>query len=296
VALLPLLLVVVLAGLIAAGVVAARRTPPSREAAVAAARRHAAGTAGLALVAAAAVGLATAISGIDVFPGEASLGRTLVLAPVAAGIAHTLVLLIGELTWPRPQGDVRRARLARRGLLDAAPRWLVRLAAGTLAGLVLVLVVGAVTADGSGRRISVAWSDGGHTASPYPGLFYALPAAVCLAVLILSTGAALRVVAERPAVATQDDRIEAALRRASVHRVLRGATAASLALLAGLLYAAGTSLHGFGAAVPGTTVTGVLGVVGSVVGVAAGAVAITAVVVACFPAPKVPTGDAVPTV
>jgi hypothetical protein len=293
VALLPLLLVVVLAGLIAAGVVVARRTSPSRESAVAAARRHAAGTAVLALVAAAAVGLATAISGIDVFPGEASLGRTLMLAPVAAGIAHTLVLLVAELTWPRPQGDVRRARLARRGPLDAAPRWLVRLVAGALAGLVLVLVVGSVTADDSGRRISVAWSDGGQTAGPYPGRFYAVPAAVCLAVLILTTAAALRVVAERPAVATRDDRIEAALRRASAHRVLRGAAAGSLALLAGLLYAAGTSLHSFGAA-PGHTPAAVLGVAGSVVGLAAAAVAVTAVVVACFPAPKVPTGDAVP--
>jgi predicted component of type VI protein secretion system len=101
------------------------------------------------------------------------------------------------------------------------------------------------------------------------------------------------VVAERPAVATRDDRIEAALRRASAHRVLRGAAAGSLALLAGLLYAAGTSLHSFGAA-PGHTPAAVLGVAGSVVGLAAAAVAVTAVVVACFPAPKAPTGDAVP--
>jgi hypothetical protein len=187
---------------------------------------------------------------------------------------------------------VRRARLARRGPLDAAPRWLVRLATGTLTALVVVLLVGTATADDSGRRILIDWTTGGQTAGPFPGAFYALTAAVGLAVLVVAA-AALRVVAERPAVATEDARIEAALRRASAHRVLRGATAASLALLAGLLYAAGTSLHSFGATA-GPAITTVLGVVGSVVGIAAAAIGITAVVVACFPAPKVPTGDAVP--
>jgi hypothetical protein len=293
VALLPLLLVLGLAVAIAVGVAGLRRTPPSRETAVAAARRHAALTGATAVVAAVAAGLAAAISGIDLFPGEASLGRTLMLAPVAAGIAHTAVLLLGELTWPRPQGDVRRARLARRGLLDAAPRWLVRVGAGAVAGLVVVLVAGALTADRSGRRLTVALSEWQSTASPFPGLFYGGPAAVGVAVLAVATLIALRVVAERPAVATEDPRIEAALRRASVHRVLRGATAATLALTAGLQYAAGTALHSVGSVGgPGTTFYSGAAVVLLVVALAGG---VLAVVVACVPAPRVPVDDAVPT-
>lgn len=292
VALLPFLLVLLLAAVLASTVVHARRTAPSRETAVAAARRHAGLTAAAALVAAALAGLGAAVTGLGLFTGPGDLGRSLLLAPLAAATAHSVVLLVGELTWPRPRADVRRAQLTRRGLLDAAPHWLLRLAAAIPAALVVVLVVGTLTADHTGRGIAVSWASGGAAAGPYPGSFYAAPAAAGLAVLVVATTAALRVVAERPAVATEDPRIEAALRRASTHRVLRGAVAGALALLAGLLLTMGTSLHSIGADMNGTGTT-LLAVVGPAIAVAAGVVALLAVLVACIPTPAVPAGDAV---
>ena len=293
VTLLPWLLVLGLAVVVASGTAVIRRTAPSREAAAAAARRHALGTSVTAIVVAGFATLGCAVTCLSLLSGPGVFGRTLLLMPLVAGIAHTIVILFGELTWPRPQGDVRRARLARRSLLDAAPRRLVRLAATTLAVLVVILVTGALTADHTGRRIAVALPGGEVTASPFPGSHYGGPVAVGLVVLVLATGVALRVVADRPAVTTEDPRIEAALRRASAHRVLRGATAAGLALAAGLLFMVGTSLRSVGS-ITGIAATAGLGAVGRVAVIAAVAAVLTAVVVACLPAPTVPA-DAVPT-
>src|SRR3954466_10710396 len=116
-------LALVLAVAVGWGLIAARRSAPSREVAVAAARRHglvvavAAPLAGLVVVgwllwAAADIGHG--------FPG--SVTDALVISPLAYGLAHTLVLLLGELTWPRPDGAVRRARLVPRRLSDVLPR------------------------------------------------------------------------------------------------------------------------------------------------------------------------------
>ncbi|MCZ2805876.1 hypothetical protein O2W18_12235 [Modestobacter sp. VKM Ac-2983] len=249
-ALVPLLTVLALAGAVALAVGIVRRSPPSREASVAAARRHArlASVAAVALGAAAA--LATAVSELgNSAPG--GLGVTGLLVPIVFGVAHTVVLAAGELTWPRPQGQVRRARLVRRGLLDAAPRWLVRTAAVAIALSVAVLAGGALLADESGRRITHASIRAGDpvvsTASPFPGHFYGRPAVVGLLVLAAVTVAALWVVANRPAVATEDERIETALRRASAYRVLRGAVAATLVAIGGLLLVGGMAVSNVGA-------------------------------------------------
>jgi len=283
VTLLPLLLLLVVALAVAGGVAVVRRIPRSRQTAVVTARRHAAGTSAAALAAAALAGLFMAITGWDALPGLGQHGRGVLLAPVAAGIAHTAVLLLGELTWPRPQGEVRRARLVRRGPLDAGPRWLVRLTALTLGSLVVLLTVCLLTSDHTGRRVSVHWAFGSAASGPYPGYYYAVPVLVGLAALVGLTALALRAVADRPAVATEDERAEAALRRASAHRVLRGATAAGLVLLAGLLLAVGASLrslpHVIGA--PATAVLTALGPVAVVLGIGIG---LLAVVVACIPA------------
>lgn len=292
-AVLPWLLVCVLALVVAGGSALIRRTAPSRGAAAADARRHALGTSVTAIVVAAVAALGCGMTCLSLLSGPGVYGRTLLLMPLVAGIAHTIAVLLGELTWPRPQGDVRHARLARRDLLDAAPRTLVRLAAVTLAALVVILVTGALTADHTGRRIAVALPDGEVTARPFPGLHYGGPVAVGLIVLVLVTGVALRVVSDRPAVTAEDPRIEAALRRASAHRVLRGATAGGLMLAAGLLLMVGTSLRSLGS-ITGTAATAGLGAVGGVAVVAAVAAGLTAVVVACLRAPTVPA-DAVPT-
>jgi hypothetical protein len=304
-ALLPLLCVVVLVAALGAGAAAARATPPSREGAVAAARRHARLTAGAAwvvgLLSAAATGLAGEL-------GDQQVGVTAVGVLLAFGIAHTAVLLAGELTWPRPEGAVRRARLHRRGMLDSAPRWLLW-ATGT--GLVLAactIAVGAVTGTDDGRGVELSspsgWIRSG--ASPFAGWYYGRPAAWGLLVLTLLVVAALWAVAERSAVATDDDAVETALRHASAHRVLRGAGGVVLFVTGGLMAVSGNALHSAAdsivtsAAADGRAVGGafsVLSVVGTATGLLAALVALTGLVVLAVPPPAVPAdrpGAAVP--
>ena len=123
--LVPLALLLAVVVTVAIGTAVVRRSPPSRETAVAAGRTHAVHSAGAALLLGSlAAGYVGATQLGNGSPG--GLGVTALLVPITFGIVHTLVLAAGELTWPRPQGEVRRARLVHRGLLDAAPRWLVR--------------------------------------------------------------------------------------------------------------------------------------------------------------------------
>jgi hypothetical protein len=123
------------------------------------------------------------------------------------------------------------------------------------------------------------------TASPFPGSFYGVPAGVGLLVLALAAVVALRIVANRPAVATEDEGIETALRRASVHRVLRVAVGVPLFVTGGLLFIAGRALHSVATS---TAVAGLLDVAAAAVSVLGGAAMLVGVVVACLRAPGVP--------
>ncbi|MGY1705282.1 hypothetical protein ACI79C_11940 [Geodermatophilus sp. SYSU D00697] len=285
-ALVPLLLVVVLVGAVAGGAAVARRNPPSREAAVAAARTHAVRTGGAALLLGAAAAVAVGQAGLgSSSPG--SLGVTALLVPVAAGVVHTAVLALGELTWPRPSGGVRRARLVRRGLLDAGPRWLVRTTAAASVGAVATIALGAALAAPDGRSLTLEVPPVEATAGPFPGLVYGRPAGLGLLVLAVVTAAALWVVATRPAVATEDERAEAALRRASTHRVLRAAAATTLVVTGGLLTVAGHAVWSVGSST-GQDLTAALGVAGAGCGIAA---LLAGVVVAAVRAPGVPAGE-----
>lgn len=217
----------------AALVTGARRSPPSAETAVAAARRHARRTSTAAVASAAVVTATLALTGAPA--GRDGLGA--LLLPIVLGVVHTAVLALGELTWPRPVGQTRRARLGRRGLLDAAPRWLVRTTAGAVVAAAATVGLGAWLAGPDGRSFAGGTADGQvrFAAGPY----YGRPAAIGVLVLLAAVLVALWIVADRPAVATQDDRIEAALRRASAHRVLRGAAGAVLFLTGGLVAVSG---------------------------------------------------------
>jgi hypothetical protein len=292
VALLPVLLVVVLAAAVAVGAVVVRRVPPSAEATVATARRHASWTALAAVLLGAAAALVAAATSPFTGDGPASLGTSALLVPVTFGVVHTAVLTLGELTWPRPRGRLRRARLVRRSLLDAAPRWLVRLAAGTVVGTVVTLGLGALLAEDDGRSVSLRSPDGllTGTASPFPGWTYGGPAALGLLVLTVLTLGTLRVVATRAAVVTADERAEAALRRASAHRVLRGAVGSALVTTGGLVLVAGMSTRNVASNV-GPQALVALGVVLAGCGLAG---LLAGLVVACVRAPGVPADQPVP--
>ncbi|NEK59632.1 hypothetical protein GCU56_17380 [Geodermatophilus sabuli] len=274
-------LVLLAAAAVAVGL--GRRPPPSPEATVTAARRHA----GLGSAAAVGCGLAAALAvGTTRLgdPSAGSLGVTALLVPIAFGVVHTLVLGAAELTWPRPEGPVRRARLVRRGLLDAAPRWLLRLAVGATGLVVLTVGVGAGLADPDGRSYTVAAGPIEATASPFPGLLYGRPAVLGLLVLAAAVVAALWVVANRPAVATEDARAESALRRASVHRVLRGATATALVVAGGLLAVGGNAAW----SVASTTGSGTTAAGGVVAAVAGGTALLAGLLLTAVRAPAVP--------
>jgi hypothetical protein len=286
VGLVPLGLLLAVVVTVALGTAVARRSPPSREAAVAAGRAHAVHSTGaallLGLLAAGYVGATQLGNGS---PGE--LGVTALLVPITFGVVHTLALAVGELTWPRPEGEVRRARLVHRGLLDAAPRWLVRLAAVAAALATVTLVGGALLADPDGRSFTHGnpFVDGLSTASPFPGSFYGLAAGIGLLVLSLAAAVALWIVANRPAVATDDEGIETALRRASAHRVLRVAVGVPLFVSGGLLFIAGRAFHSV--ATSGAA-SGLLDVAGAATSLIGGAAMLVGVVVVCIRAPGVP--------
>ncbi|MDP9391104.1 MAG: hypothetical protein M3P89_06920 [Actinomycetota bacterium] len=209
--------------------------------------------------------------------------------PITFGVVHNLVLAAGELSRPRPQGEVGRARLVHRGLLDAAPRWLVRTAVGALGMAAVTLLGGALLADSDGRSVSygheVAMGRGMSTASPFPGSFYGVPAGVGLLVLAVVTALTLRIVANRPAVATAHDSIETALRRASAHRVLRVTVGVALFVTGGLLFIGSLAVHSVTTGTGGATLLVVAAAAASVIG---GAAMLVGLIVACIRAPGVP--------
>lgn len=278
-----LLLVLLLAVAVAVATALVRRTPPSSDQSVAAARVHARRGVVAATGVGAVAAIGTAVSRVgDTGPG--GLGVTALLVPTAFGIGALLCLLLAELTWPRPDGAVRRADLVHRSSLDAPPRWLVRAAALAVVAAGVVLGGGALLADDSGRGYTWASSDGvfSATSSPFPGAFYGVPAALGLVVVWALALAGLRVVAERPAVTVDDPATETALRRASAHRLLRTAVGTTAVVVGGLLAVGGDALRSAASfdAVwgPAPWVAGLLGVAGALAGV----------VLVLLPAPRLP--------
>ena len=278
----PLLLVLVIAAVVATVTAVLRRTPSYSERPVRVVHAHAGRTSVAAAIAAVVVGLLAAVAsplGID--PGAIGVRGIVIIC--AAACAHLFARLVGELTWPRPEGEVRRARLERRGLLDAAPRWLVRTTTVALAATTLTIAAGAMMADPDGRSYSyqvdeftTRWRM--TVADPFPGLVYGIPAAVGLLTVVLLALVALRVIADRPATSTADDSVEDGLLRASAHRVLRTTAVTCLVVTGGLLWTGGQAMT---SAVADAGDTPVLGVVVMVLG---GAVLSAAAVVLCVPA------------
>jgi hypothetical protein len=283
---LPALVVLVLVVAVGLAVSVGGRPGPSQEATVAAARRHAL----VVSVTAVVVGLVVVgwllVAAADPghgFPG--SMSDAAAFAPLAFALAHTVVLAAGELTWPRPTGSVRRARLVRRRLADVVPRRLFRLALVATAVLVAGLALGALLSDPDGRSISATAGSLTRTTSPWLGPHYGATLSTELVLLGLAVAVALWLVVNRPAVATDDERIETALRRASAHRVLR-APAAALLVLAGPV----VSLTGSGLAAVGW-VPLVLSTVCALIGLV---LQLSGLVVLCWPAPRVPAAEPVP--
>nr|WP_297428808.1 hypothetical protein [uncultured Actinotalea sp.] len=254
----------------------------SSHAAAEASRRHGAVVAGVAwgLAAVLPQGVALLVGPLLVLlpgllhggPGSAPpYGALLVgLAPAVPGLTYLTVHAVGERTWPRPQGPVRRASLAPRPTARLAPRRLLVVTAGWSAALAVALLVCAVVAQ-DGQRLVTTVGASIRTAGPFPGAFYGLPLAAGVALVLLATAAVLRRIARRPPVLEDDPAYDDAARRLSAHRVLRGTQLVVGWSLAGVVVVAGVALHDVGLA---GAAAGLLGL-GSAVALAALAVAVT---------------------
>ncbi|HEX5331308.1 MAG TPA: hypothetical protein VFW79_01555 [Cellulomonas sp.] len=245
--LLPLALAVV----VALVVIALAHRPSGREqlatpsSALAAARRHAGGIDALAWV-----GLVAALVVIQALTPSLTSGLgtgvLIGLTPTLAGATFLAVQSVGELTWPRPSGSVRRAPLTPRTVRTIAPVGLRRLTWAWAGGLALVLVACGV-ASGNGRDIERVWdASSSSAAGPFPGWFFGAPLLAATAVVVVATEIVLRLVARRPAVVDTAPADDLALRTLSSLRVLRGAQLVLAWTLAGVLLVAGSALRSVG--------------------------------------------------
>lgn len=223
--------------------------------------------------------------GID---GPANWNALLVgLYPGLFGLGYLGVHAIGERTWPRPAGPVRRAALAHRRVSDVAPAWLRRTVHALTVAAVTVLVACGTTGAEDGRSIGHTMEGPGFAweaftarrASPYPGWDFAVPLLVAVVLIAVAAEGVLRLVARRPAIVDADPTYDAASRRLSAHRALRGAALVIGCSLAGVLVVAGTALQGIELRS--------IGVAAATLGVVVG---LGSVVVAAIPAPAAVAG------
>lgn len=179
--------------------------------------------------------------------GGPAQGVVVGLVPAAAGVAYLVVLGIGEATWPRPSGDLRRAPLTRRGPADVTPRRARRGSWAAFATLGVVLLTTGLTADADGRSVAYRYTaDTSGASGPYPGWFFGVPLLIGCLVVLLGGEVVLRQIARRPVVTGASVEHDLALRHASAARVLAGVHAALLGTLAGVLLVTGSALHSLG--------------------------------------------------
>lgn len=160
------------------------------------------------------------------------------LDPVSAVLTAALpaLLLLGiyalaQRTWPRKTGPVRKARLVARRTMDYVPRPVLWFAVG-LGIIALAAVVLSWSTPGVGA-LHLSYATQNHTLGTYrqgsrPGTEFAPYLVLALILLAAATALAIVLVARRPPLAGLPPLADDALRRVSVHRVLRTTAAAAL--------------------------------------------------------------------
>lgn len=164
-------------------------------------------------------------------------GAVVAALPAVAGLAYLAVHAVGERTWPRPAGAVRRAPLVRRRIRDVAPRALSWVTVTWFAALAVLLGVCALAAGTGGRSLSYAHADGVvATTSPFPGLYYGRTIAPTMVLLGLGCLGVLVLVTRRAAVSDTSPADDTTLRRMTAGRVLAGVQLVAAWTLAGCLF------------------------------------------------------------
>lgn len=177
-------------------------------------------------------------------------------ATYGAGLGYVAVQAAGQLVWPRPAGEHRRAALVPRGVADVTGPWVRPLLAIPLAVLATAVVAPAVFAplDGpsAGARdvYRAGWDQPPGAVVTlrhvlglgWPGLRYGLPVVVATGLLLGLAVVALRAVADRSRVADVDADVDQEARR-TVARRIACVTAGVLTVSGGwLVLAAGSRL------------------------------------------------------
>lgn len=181
------------------------------------------------------------------FMAPALGGRIVAVAPAAGATVFVIVTALAEQTWPTPRGPVRTASLAR--TRPRTPRKLAVTLGAALAVTGALLLLGVVTAAEDGRSRSLSWATGSVAASPYPGVYYAIPMGVALAALAIATGWGLRRIDDRAWLGAEHLDDDALTRATAKLRVLRAALAETLLSLAGLAVTMGWVWHNLDGAV-----------------------------------------------
>ena len=242
-------LVVVLALVAVTAVVGAMLRPTSTAGPVSpseawiAAVQHAGRVSATAWTGLVAAPLLVAVALVPALTGRAT-GLATGLLPVAGGAAFLTILAVGELTWPRPTGAVRRAPLAPRGARGLAPRGLVRLTAAWSLSLGALLVLSGLAADDDGRSLTWRLSEVATSgAGPFPGWYYGVPLGLAALVVLAGCSGVLRLIARRPAVSDTAACDDTALRQLSARRLLGGVQLVVAWTLAGCLFFAADCLR-----------------------------------------------------
>ncbi len=224
------LLVLLLAGVVVLVTVAASARPDhtlTRE--LASARRHGVVTSAVAVAVMLLTLLLTptgvTVAGLTVVGLDGA--RLAAVLPLTGAAAALLVLLLGEVTWPRPRGATRTALVHDRSVaLLLRGRW-AAVAAGSVALLVLTTVAGGLLAHEDDRTLhtEVRSADGtlreAHGAGPFPGWEYGVPQLVVLGTALVVLALVLRAATTRATVVTADLETDRLLRRASAARAYR---------------------------------------------------------------------------
>ncbi len=239
----------VVVGLVVGVVVAVSARPDAMlTSEVATARRHAVVTSGLSLLLLLAtpvllvvVVYAGVVTGFTGGPSVPAVVQVLACAPLIGTLLGLLVLLLGELTWPRPTGVSRTALLqdrSARSLLTGAWPWC---AGSCVAVTAALLVLGGVVGDG--MTITRVHAGSVADAGPFPGWHLVGSQLVVLGLCVAAAVLAVLAVARRSAVVTADPETDRLLRRASVARVARAVTFGALVTLGPDLLVGGSAAH-----------------------------------------------------
>lgn len=173
-------------------------------------------------------------------------GHVAGILPIASLLGVLGVYAAGEVTWPRPRGAQRRARLVARTVADVTPLGLRRIVWAWCVAIAATSVVCGFLASGTRSVSRVVELYQAHTVGPFPGWLWTAPILITAALVLVLLEIVLRFIAARPAVEDVDEEWDMWLRRRVARRILRTVQLVLGFTLAGLLGLAGLAFRWLG--------------------------------------------------